>query len=231
MDIELSMHRLRRGLLLLTGAVAAAGLCVELAAAAWDPAGRSAWAPALVPLLSLSYEANLPTWYVVCLHAACALLLGLHAVQVWQRRAPHRARWTVLAGLFAYISADELIQIHEAASGWLDTGGVLYFGWVVPAAAVVAVLGLWYLPLVRSLPARTRRRVITAGAVFVAGALLMELPLGHWTWREGSDNLVYALLDWVEETLELTGVTLFLLALVDLPGRDPDALRISIAPP
>lgn len=231
MDIQLSMRRLRRGLLLVTGAVAAAGLFAELAAAAWDPAGTSAWSPALVPLLSLSYEANLPTWYAVCLHATCALLLALHAGHAWQRRAPHRGRWAVLAGLFAYISADELIQIHEAASDWLDTGGVLYFGWVVPAAAVVVALGLWYLPLVRGLPARTRRRVLTAGAVFVAGALLMELPLGYWTWRAGADNLGYALLDWIEETLELTGVSLFLLALVDLPGRDPDALRVSIAPP
>jgi hypothetical protein len=250
MHIELSLHRLQRRLLLATSGVALAGLAVEVC----DHVLAPAWAPVLVPLLSLSYEHNLPTWYAVLLHASCALLLALHALSLRQRSAappaavaapgpsqepaplPARSpkqwstRWILLSGLFAYISLDELIQLHEVASGWFDTTGVLYFGWVIPAAALVIALGLWYLPLVRALPARTRRRFILAGVVFVSGALLMELPLGWWTERAGADNLTYGIIDWVEETLELSGVSMFLLALLDIPGRAPEALRISITP-
>jgi hypothetical protein len=235
MHIELSMHTLRRRLLLLTAAIAGAGLAAELA----DHLLAPAWAPVLVPLLSLSYEHNLPTWYAVLLHATCAGLLVLHGLSI--HRAGQRAgapsrgagpvRWLVLGGLFLYISLDELIQLHEVASDWFETGGVLYFGWVIPAAALVVALGLWYLPFLRALPGRTRRRFVTAGVVFVSGALLMELPLGYWTEHAGTDNLVYAGIDWIEETLELFGVTLFLLALLDIPGRMPDTVRVSIAPP
>jgi len=251
MHIELSLHRLQRRLLSATGGVALAGLAVEVC----DHVLAPAWAPVLVPLLSLSYEHNLPTWYAVLLHACCALLLALHALSLRQSNGTTNApppaavagpdsrpgpaqfparwplRWILLSGLFAYISLDELIQLHEVASSWFDTTGVLYFGWVIPAAALVIALGLWYLPLVRALPARTRRRFITAGVVFVSGALLMELPLGWWTERAGADNLTYGIIDWVEETLELFGVSMFLLALLDIPGRAPEALRISIMPP
>ncbi len=243
LHIELSLHRLQRRLLSATGGVALAGLIVEVC----DHVLAPAWAPVLVPMLSLSYEHNLPTWYAVLLHASCALLLALHALSLRQgNRAtnaapaagpgsmpgPERfpARWILLSGLFAWISLDELIQLHEVASSWFDTTGVLYFGWVIPAAALVIALGLWYLPFVRALPARTRRRFITAGVVFVSGALLMELPLGWWTERAGADNLTYGIIDWVEETLELFGVSMFLLALLDIPGRAPGALRISITP-
>jgi hypothetical protein len=43
----------------------------------------------------------------------------------------------------------------------------------------------------------------------------MELPLGYWTERSGTNNFVYGALDWVEESMEILGVTLFLLSLVD----------------
>ncbi len=49
----------------------------------------------------------------------------------------------------------------------------------------------------------------------------MELPLGLWTDVHGDDNVGYALLDWTEETLELVGATLFVLAL-DRHLRDPE---------
>lgn len=235
MHIELSVHRFRRALFGATAVIAGAGLIVELC----DHLLAPAWAPLLVPLLSLSYEHNLPTWYAVILHAACACLLLVQGL--WSRaagregasgraRAPAAApvRWLVLAGLFAFISADELVQIHETASDWFDTGGVLYFGWVIPAGALVVVLALWYLPLLRALPARTRRRFVVAGVLFVGGALLMELPLGYWTERAGADNLVYAAIDWIEETLELAGASVFLLALLDVPARAPERVRIGI---
>jgi hypothetical protein len=119
----------------------------------------------------------------------------------------------VLAGLFFYLSLDEAIEIHEHLGGFFGTGGVLYFDWVIPAGAAVLVLGAVYLPFLRRLPARTRARFLLAGALYVGGALLVELPLGWWTERAGDDNPVYAAIDLVEETLELAGASVFVLAL------------------
>ncbi len=192
-----------------TGLIALLGLGVELLHA------RS-HAPAvevLVGFLSLSYEGNLPTWYASSLLLLCAVQLGLiaRALPAGDRLRWH---WWLLVVLFAYMSLDETVELHEHLGGHLDTGGVLYFDWVIPAAAVVVLLGLLFLPFLRRLPATSRRRFVLAGALYVGGALLMELPLGWWTERAGPETLGYALIDWVEESLELAGVSLFLLALV-----------------
>ena len=63
-------------------------------------------------------------------------------------------------------------------------------------------------------------RFVIAGAIYVTGAVLLELPLGAWTEQYGADNLGYALIDWCEETLELVGLTLFAATLLRrLQGR------------
>lgn len=201
----------RRALFGATALVSALGLGAELLKAAYGMSGKRG----LVPMFSLSYEQNIPTWYASALLFACALLLALAA------RASAGAevkRWWLLAAGFLYISVDETAEIHEQASAWFSFSGVLTFGWVIPAAAVVLALFVYYLRFLAALPRRTRLRFIVAGTLYVTGALLFELPLGAWTSRYGTDNLGYALIDWVEETLELAGLCLFILALLDHLG-------------
>jgi hypothetical protein len=170
------------------------------------------WPLRIAELFSLGFEANVPTWYSTVLLFACASSLAHIAHEVGRAGEDARA-WRGLALAFAYLSLDEAIEIHEHLGGTFDTGGVLYFDWVIPAAAFVAIFGAVYLRFLARLPAETRRGFVTAGAIYVSGALLMELPLGYWTERAGDDNLVYALIDFVEETLEMLGASLFLLAL------------------
>jgi hypothetical protein len=119
----------------------------------------------------------------------------------------------VLVIVFAYMSLDEAVEIHEHLGGWIETGGLLYFDWVIPAAVLVLAVGIAYLRFLAHLDPQTRRRFVVAGALYVGGALLMELPLGWWTEQHGDDNLGYALMDWIEETLELAGASYFLVSL------------------
>jgi hypothetical protein len=194
----------------------AAGAVVVLLGLGVELAHARSHAPAvevLVGFLSLSYEGNLPTWYASSLLLLCAVQLGLVAGEI-PPGGSGRPHWWALAILFGFMSLDEAAEIHEHLGGLVGTGGVLYFDWVIPAAIIVALLGLAFLPFLRALPPRTRNRFILAGALYVGGALLMELPLGWWTERHGPDNPGYALIDWVEESLELAGVTAFLLALI-----------------
>lgn len=168
-----------------------------------------------VAYFSLSYEQNLPTYYSSVLLLLCALLLALIAAGVRESGERHLWHWRVLALGFAYMSLDEAVEIHEFAGGLLHLSGVFYFSWVVPAAVVVTVVALVYLPFLRSLDRRTRIRFVMAGVVYVSGALLMELPLGYWTEQHGSASTGYAAIDFVEEALEIIGASLFLMALVD----------------
>lgn len=194
---------LRRPLSALSALIVLLGLAAELGDYVFG------WPGVWVETFSLSYEANLPTWYAtVLLFSASALLFDIGS------RADGPRRWRVLGGIFAYMSLDEAIEIHEHL-GWLVHGeGVFYYGWVIPASLITALIGLYFLPFLRALPELTRRRFVLAGLVYVGGALAMEAPLGYWAERNGSDNLGYGLIDLVEESLELVGLNLFVLALL-----------------
>jgi hypothetical protein len=224
MDITLSSATTRRALFATTALIMAAGFAAEALREAYRLPKRYGF----VPMFSLSYEQNVPTWYSSALLFACSLLLAVIARGTQRAKAHDVGRWGLLAAAFLYISIDETASIHEGASRFFDFDGVLYFGWVIPAGAVVLALGLAYVKFLLRLPKRTRNQFIVAGAIYVTGALLFELPLGYWTDRHGSDNVGYAAIDWVEESLELLGVNLFLLSLLDYLGAQ--GIVVAFAP-
>lgn len=209
--VRISSRFVRRAAFTATALVSLAGLVMELLKE------LRGWSSDYRPLeiFSLSYEANLPTWYTVGLLLFCASALAMRARGArfgGERDAP--GWWGLSLGFF-YISVDELTQIHEMGGMFFDLDGVLYFSWVIPAAVVVLLVGLSYVGFLRRLDSRTRTWFVVAGALYVAGAVLCELPLGWWTDRYGSDNLGYGLIDWAEETLEIVGLSLFAWALVE----------------
>lgn len=169
-------------------------------------------------LLSLSYEANLPTWHASMLAFVCALLLFVWAPQLARDRLAAR----VLGVGFVVISIDELVGLHELLSEPFQFDSpLLHFGWVVPAGVLVLGLGAGFVPFLRHLPRGTAARFILAGGLYVGGAVGMELPLGAWTAEHGDDGLGYALIDWLEETLEIAGMTVFACTLLPLAGLAP----------
>jgi hypothetical protein len=209
-EVVVSRRALRRALLGATTLTIALGFIVELLKDSLSLSERRG----LLPLLSLSYEANAPTCYAAALLSMAAILLALRAAAARAGGERFVRHWWGLSLGFAYIAFDEIVQIHEAAN-WLDLRGIFYFSWIVPAAALLVVLALVYAPFVLRLPPETRRRFVVAGVIYVTGAVLFELPLGSWAERHGTDNFTYALLDGVEESLELIGVHLFILSLLD----------------
>ncbi len=219
MQVCFSRRRLRQRLLLVWLLLTLAGLAVELAKSA---SGRTL-KHELIYFLGLSYEQNLPTWYSSSLLLLCAVSLTLIATAKFAAGLPYRWHWAVLAALFAYVSLDEAVTLHESLSKYFDYGGVLYFGWVIPASIAVLILGLAYLKFLFHLPVRTRNQFIIAGTLYVGGALGVEFLLGYWTDLAGDRNLVYGLIDLIEESLEILGMTLFLCALLEYlaDGEEP----------
>ena len=161
--------------------------------------------------LSLSYEGNVPTWAASSLLLVCALVAGSVATF---RTSTRPRSWIAVALAFGYASLDEIAQLHESLGGWVEAGGILYFDWVISAAILLVALAFAFWPWLRSLPPATQRRMVLAGLIYFGGAVAMELPLGWWTERAGSDSLGYALIDWVEETMEICGTLLMLRALM-----------------
>lgn len=224
MPMTLREHPIRRALLILCGVISVLGLSAELI---HHKAPQIQWV--ILPFLSLSVEGNLPTWYSSALLLGCGLLLLLCAAGVRQSGAPFFRRWLLLGAIFVFMSLDEAVELHENLGRFVDLHGVLHFSWVIPAGLIVLCLGLAYIPFLRHLPAPTARRFIVAGILYVGGALFLELPLGWWTERAGEHSLGYALIDWVEETLEMLGATLFLLALLRHLREQHGELRLEPA--
>ena len=176
--------------------------------------------PYWAQMLSLSYERNLPTWYSSSLIFLCGALLAAIAALVKRGGGGKWAiYWWALSLIFVYISLDEMISIHEHAHRFVEAGGgLLYFDWVVPAAIVVGIVGLAFIPFVLRLPPPTRCQFIVAGCIYVCGAMVLELPLGWWLDNYGRDSLGYGIIDFIEETMEILGMTLFLCALLEYLG-------------
>ncbi|MEP7119826.1 MAG: hypothetical protein ABJE95_02905 [Byssovorax sp.] len=211
MDIIVAKGRLRPVMLAVMAVIVAAGVVVEVLRPIYDLKTRSG----VVPLFSLSYEQNIPTFYSAILLLACSLLLALVATGARAHGERSVRHWWVLSAGFLYIAFDEMLEFHEQLSKLISLGGVLHFSWIVPAGALVLLLGIAYVPFLRALPRPIALRFVIAGAVYVGGAVGMELPLGWWTVRHGEDNLGYGLIDALEESLEMLGLNLFLFALLD----------------
>ena len=210
MDVVVSRARLRPILFAVMAVIVAAGVLVEVLRPVYELKTKSG----VVPLLSLSYEENIPTFYSAILLLVCSLLLAVVAAGARQNGERFVRSWWVLSAGFLYIAVDEVLQFHEELSKLYKLEGALFFSWIVPAAVVVVLLAVAYVPFLRALPRPIALRFLVAGTIYVGGALVMELPLGYWTVHHGTDNLGYGLIDAFEEALEMLGLNLFLLALL-----------------
>ncbi|MFB3902554.1 MAG: hypothetical protein ACE15E_03815 [Acidobacteriota bacterium] len=168
-------------------------------------------------VIDVNCEGNLPTWFSSALLLLTALLL-IACAQTERRRGSGYVRyWTILAGIFVFLSADETAQFHDKSikplRRALGADGIFYFTWVIPGILFVAAVGLWSLRFLASLDRRTRNRFLLAGSVYISGSLIMEMVDGVWASRHGM-NFFYFLLTDLEELLEMTGVLVFMHAIL-----------------
>ncbi|ARS34820.1 hypothetical protein [Pontibacter actiniarum] len=175
----------------------------------------NAWG--IIPQFELDAERNVPTYFSSFILLLSSLLL--FAVSLLKQREQDKFtwQWRLLSVVFLYLSVDESAGLHEMFIYPLRDNfhltGILYFSWVIVGAGVVIALGAYYLPFLLSLHSKLRFRVMLAAVVYVGGALGVELYGGYYADAFGLDNLGYALITTVEETMEITGVLLLLHAL------------------
>ncbi len=109
-------------------------------------------------------------------------------------------------------------------------GGVLEYAWVIPGLVGVIVLGLVYARFLSKLPRRTWRLLACAAALFLAGALGVELLGGWWASANGKGNVVYVVLTSIEELLELSGLAVLVYGLLSHIRRHMPDLTVQAAP-
>lgn len=172
----------------------------------------------LIPLFDLDLEANIPSLYSGLALLLCGVVLGTIAVVKKQQRDRYFRHWQGLAIIFAYMGVDEIAEIHELTGKPLrdlfNATGIFYFAWVILGFAVVAAFILTYRKFTFALPPQTRNRFILAACLYLAGALGTELIGGYLVYTSEKQNLLYAMVVAVEEVLEMSGIAIFLYALL-----------------
>jgi hypothetical protein len=173
----------------------------------------------LFKLFNVDFERNIPTW----VSSTLLSLVGLHFVLIalYGRviRKRYFSHWLIMALIFFALSADEFIQFHEQIirpmREMFDTGGFLYYPWILPAAILTGIVGIMYIGFIQELLGDTRKIFILAAVFYVMGALGMEAIGGNYfdaviSVQDYQHNMMYLFITHVEELLELIGIVLFL---------------------
>lgn len=183
--------------------------------------------------IALNAEYCLPAWYSSLLLISAAGLLAVVTASVARNGERYLFHWAVLAIMFVGLSADEAAGVHEVAIEPLREGlglsGIFHFGWVIPGAILVGLVGLAYIPFLLALPGRSRLVFFTAGLIFVGGALGMEMAGGYLLTQHGEESLAYIAAFTVEESMEIIGATLFVTGLIGHLKRQYGGAALVIA--
>jgi len=190
-----------------------------------------------VRLFDLNKEGNIPTFYSTFALLLSSTLLAVIAFAKKKENVPYSLHWKALSIIFLFMSLDEAVSLHEMTTlpllSALKSSGFQYNRlppgmdgnlWVILGALFLLVFVLVYLRFLADLPQKTRNLFLVAGALFVGGAIGMELIGGYYMSlffgqsstlsRFCNIKLNYQMITTVEELLEMLGIVVFIYALM-----------------
>jgi len=166
--------------------------------------------------IDFNKEHNWPTAFATLNLGFAAYLL----IYIGQARftVARRAQWYTLGGIFVFLACDEYGVIHDGLTGRLHAlaqySDFLHHAWVVPYAVLLFVFAVGFTKFFFSLPLRFRLLFGISGAVFVTGALGIEMLGAPLAKNFGGDDPRYLKYSTLEETLEFAGILLFTYSLL-----------------
>jgi len=168
-------------------------------------------------LFDLDEEQSFGTWFSSLILLLAAIILLFHAQKVSASGQPMAPAWWCLGAGFCLLSIDETVGMHES----LNTATEI--SWAIPGAIAVALIGTIYLPFLLRLPRYTMYLFVASATLYLGGALGIELLTESYEEEDLLDTLGYNLTTLVEEGLEMSGVVLFIHALLQHITREADS--------
>ena len=194
-------------------------------------------------IFDVGEERSIPTWFESIQFLLCSMLLAVVTVAKKRRSDRYILHWSFLSVIFLVLSLDEVASIHEAIGAQSERllhnttgftpGGAIKFFWVVPGTIFVLIVLVAYLRFLANLPRSTRYSFLFAGALFVLGAVGLEMLSAQVSSSsEGITNffgmelglsrhsgsaipkIMIGLQTCVEEMFEMLGLTAFVYALL-----------------
>jgi len=185
--------------------------------------------------LDVSLEQNLPTFFSTLLMFIICVYLLFIALLKRKTADRYTTKWFVLCLGFFYMSFDEGFHVHEALVGiirpmlWDGQLGIFYYAWVIPGIFMVLLLFIYFFSLLQSLPETTKWLFVISAAVYLSGAIGMELIGGYYDELHGWNNLLYNTLSTVEEGLEMAGLILYVYALLHYQRNTIGIIQVGVA--
>ena len=180
---------------------------------------------------NMDIEGNLPTYISALNLFFAAGLCGFifcHEFMLKKRSSWH---WLGMGALLLFISFDEAAGIHDSIIDplsiyWMGRGeGIMYYRWYLFFMPVVAIVGLLYIPFLKRLPLLFSSRFFLAGAVFLSGAVGMEM-VGATLKSQGRSIGISVLF---EETLEMLAVVILIHTLLLYISKADYALKLQVS--
>lgn len=185
-----------------------------------------------IKMFNLDREMNIPTWYSTFMLAGCAFLLQAIARGKSQEADPSARKWHILSLIFAYLALDEVLCIHEILiipdlAKILHLPSFLAQVWVIPGIILVGIFVKKYWSFWQNLPFRFRRLFLIAAVLYIGGALGMEMIGSLYSKQYGQQNVFYAWMTSLEETMEMLGTVTFIYALLSYIGQGQKEINVN----
>ncbi len=162
-----------------------------------------------ISFFDLDEEESLGTWFSTLILFLAGILSLFQARYAGKPRQRMHVFWWLLGIGFCLLSLDEIAGFHEFVNTVSsDTH------WTTYGVMLVFVTGFVLLPFLRSLPTRTQLQFLIAGAVYVGGAIGVEWATIWYEENDQLDTLAYNLWNALEEFMEMTGVILYIYAVL-----------------
>lgn len=186
-----------------------------------------------VRLIDLDYEGNIPTLFSSLLFLTNGVLLYCLYQATKQAEMPGAGYWLGLALVFTFLGFDEGSRLHEEIGDLFEnvvlSEGYLYFPWVIPYSiafiVAVAIYFRFYLTLERELQVR----LFVCAAVFLSGALGVEIISAREADIAGTSSLSYSVLYTIEESLEMAGLILLVDTLLRQFGKHHSEVKVKFS--
>lgn len=193
-------------------------------------------APIMPPniVFDLDAEQGLATWWQQLKLAGVGLAALGVAVVLRHLDVRSSRYWCGVAVLALLMSADESAGLHEFAifptrDAFEIENGLLYAAWVIPVGVVLLLVFAVFFRFWWGLPARVRSLLALGAVMFLAGAVGLEMIGADVVSSGGRGSTRWFMAVAAEEGLEMTGATVFLLAVLGAPpAHAPPAVRLHL---
>ncbi len=163
---------------------------------------------------NLTSVLNLPAFYSSFLLGLAGYILCIITLKKIRRSANFSFQWFCLSIVFFYLAIDELLALHEGLGGiatrFLGEENLMFQDWAYAGIVLVVLFILLFWSFFNHLPPVHKLRFFMSAALYVGGALGVEIIGSIYIMRNGFQDIPFIFFTTVEETLEMVGVIYFI---------------------